>query len=234
MQFIRRVAGLLIRHPLTLYLAYVYKVLTAPNHVRLGHLATYHHCEFEEYVTLEDNVVIKNCKIGKFTYLGTRSFFSHTTIGRFCSITLDVKCGLGQHPTSRFVSTHPMFYNATLRPAQLTLADRSYFEDINPVTIGHDVWIGANAIIMDGVTIGDGSIIAAGCIVTKDVEPYSIVGGVPGRLIRKRFNDEQIAFLLDFKWWDKDFDWIRENWRSWLDIDTFMATHTTQEVNHEK
>lgn len=234
MYFLRRALGLITRHPFLTYLAYVYRALTAPNHLRLGHLATYRNCEFEEYVTLSDHVILKNCQIGRFTYIGPRSFFSHTTIGRFCSIALDVKCGLGNHPTAQFVSTHPMFYNATLRPAQVTFADRDYFQEVKPVTIGHDVWIGANTIIMDGITIGDGSIIASGCVVTKDVEPYSIVGGVPGRLIRKRLNDQQIAFLSNFRWWNRDVEWIKENWKLWLDIEAFMAMCTEQEVSREE
>ncbi len=69
------------------------------------------------------------------------------------------------------------------------------------ITIGHDVWIGGRAIIMSGITIGDGAIVAAGAVVTKDVEPYAIVGGSPAREIRKRFTDGQIAALREIAWW---------------------------------
>ena len=73
------------------------------------------------------------------------------------------------------------------------------------------MWIGNNAIIKYGIKIGDGAIIGSGAMVTKDVEPYSIVGGVPAKIIKYRFTQEQIEFLLNFKWWDKDLDWLKKN-----------------------
>ena len=74
--------------------------------------------------------------------------------------------------------------------------------------IGNDVWIGSHVLILDGVSVGDGAIIATGAVVTKDIEPYSIYGGVPARLIRYRFSQERINYLLNFSWWNKDEDWL--------------------------
>ena len=79
---------------------------------------------------------------------------------------------------------------------------RRHLGQAKPVVIGNDVWIGFEAVILAGVTIGDGAIIGARAVVTKDVPPYTIVGGVPARPIRKRFSDEDIAALLALKWWD--------------------------------
>ncbi len=79
------------------------------------------------------------------------------------------------------------------------------------INVGNDVWIGYNATIMAGVTIGDGAIIATNSTITKDVEPYTIVGGNPANLIKKRFNDEKISKLLALKWWDWDLDKITRN-----------------------
>lgn len=78
--------------------------------------------------------------------------------------------------------------------------EKKYF-----VEIGNDVWIGNNVLIMDGIRIGDGAILAAGSVIAKDVEPYTIVGGVPAKFIRKRFKDSEIDFLLDFKWWERNY-----------------------------
>lgn len=86
------------------------------------------------------------------------------------------------------------------------------FDESSPKNIiGNDVWIGARAMILSGVKIGDGAVIAAGAVVTKDVEPYTIVGGVPAKPIRKRFTDEQIDALIKLKWWDKDDVWMRDH-----------------------
>lgn len=79
------------------------------------------------------------------------------------------------------------------------------------VVIGSDVWIGARAAILEGVTIGDGAVVAAGAVATKDVPPYAIVGGVPAKIIKYRFDEETIKKLLELKWWDKDMDWIVEH-----------------------
>lgn len=87
----------------------------------------------------------------------------------------------------------------------------SPIRDNKPIKIGNDVWIGANVIILPGVVIGDGAVLAAGAVVTKDVEPYSVVGGVPAKLIKKRFSDEMIEKFLKIKWWDWTIEEIEEN-----------------------
>lgn len=220
MLLIRRIGQLVLENPINEYISYVKRVLTAPNHLRMGARTIHRQSTFEEYVTLSRDVRLHKCDVGKFTYIGPRSEFNNTQIGRYCSIAHDIKCGPGHHPLE-YVSTHPMFYSVSLRPAQITLVDEDKFDDLMPVTIGNDVWIGANVVIMNGVTIGDGSVIAAGCIVTKDVEPYSIVGGVPGKQIRKRFSEDEIEFLAQFKWWDRDLAWLRENSDLFEDITTF-------------
>lgn len=92
----------------------------------------------------------------------------------------------------------------------------------HPIQIGNDVWIGSNALIKSDVTIGDGAVVAAGAVVTENVEPYVIVGGVPAKLIRYRFTTEQIEALLRIKWWDRDDSWFQENRKYFTDVAGFI------------
>ena len=178
------------------------------------------------------NSSLVSSAIGYGSYLAEGAMLAKTKIGRYCSIGPNVKCIFGKHPASTFVSTHPTFF-AIKTPIGFTYSDAQNFEEFAEphsngysITIGNDVWIGANVSLMDGVTIGDGAIVAANALVIKDVEPYSIVGGVPAKVIKRRFSDEQIAFLLAFKWWDKEAAWIKENAKKFRNIDIFMEQLT--------
>ena len=167
------------------------------------------------------SVFIENSNINDYTYISAGCVISEATIGKFCSIGPNVRIAPGKHPTHTFVSTHPAIYS---NPACCikNFSDKDYHSPYRNVEIGNDVWICANAIITDGIKIGDGAIIAANSVVSKNVEPYTIVGGVPAKFIRKRFTDEQINFLLKFKWWENDFDWIEKNAHLFRNIDFFI------------
>ncbi|MBI5324137.1 MAG: CatB-related O-acetyltransferase [Ignavibacteriae bacterium] len=152
-----------------------------------------------------------------------------TNIGRFCAIGENVRTHLGLHPSKEWVSVHPAFFSNqaqagfTFTTANL-FDEHKYIDDDKKfvVEIGNDVWIANNVIIMDGVKIGDGAVIGAGSIVTKDVEPYSVVGGVPAKIISKRFSDEQIEKLLKIKWWNWDYEKIKENSDLFSNIEKFL------------
>lgn len=159
--------------------------------------------------------------IGDYTYVAEKAVICNATIGKFCSIGPAVRIGLGRHPASKFVSTHPAFFS-TRKQAGISFVEEDVYEESLPIFIGNDVWIGANAMIMDGISIADGAIVAAGAVVTKDVLPYTIVGGMPAKLISKRFNEQQINHLLNIKWWEKDIEWIKENSQLMQDIDKFV------------
>jgi len=144
-------------------------------------------------------------------------------IGKFCSIAQDVSIGLGKHPLNDFVSTHPSFYSVH-KQCGFSFSDTQYFDEMGNVTIGNDVWIGANSIILDDVIIGNGAVIAANSVVTKDVRAYAIVGGTPAKIIKYRFSEEDIVFLEKFKWWDKDHSWLQENFKLMHNISSFKKT----------
>jgi acetyltransferase-like isoleucine patch superfamily enzyme len=122
---------------------------------------------------------------------------------------------IGAHPTSGFVSIHPAFYS-TRRQAGFTFVSRNLypeygerrFKDDFFFEIGSDVWIGQGARLMQGIRIGHGAVVAAGSVVTKDVPPYAIVGGVPARTLRQRFSEAVIQRLLEISWWELDFNEI--------------------------
>jgi len=156
--------------------------------------------KFGEYVRLGKNTRISKSSLGKCTYVAGAEI-RNADVGSFCSIGREVLVGgLGKHPV-QWLSTHPAFYSPLMQSG-VTFVTESKFDELVRTEIGNDVWIGARAIVLDGVRIGDGAIVAAGAVVAKDVAPYSIVGGVPAKEIRKRFDEKKIDLLLTWKWWE--------------------------------
>lgn len=152
---------------------------------------------------------ITNSKMGRYCY-AVDAEIRNAELGNFCSIAPGVRIGgLGTHPLN-FISTHPAFYS-TRGQAGASFAAKTVFpEESKRVTIHNDVWIGAHVLILDGVSIGNGAVIAAGAVVVKNVPPYAIVGGVPARLIRYRFTNEIMAVLEDLAWWDLPDEKLRD------------------------
>lgn len=182
--------------------------------------------------TFDRRSSIFNSYLGFGSYLGTNTEILNSKIGKYTSIGPNVKCVFGKHPSSTFVSTHPAFFS-TRKQAGFSYVTQQKFEEFAKprdkegkysILIGNDVWVGANVTILDGVSIGDGAIIASNALVNRDIAPYTIVGGVPAKEIKKRFSDEEIKFLLDLKWWEKSKDWITENAHLFSDITVFRKT----------
>jgi acetyltransferase-like isoleucine patch superfamily enzyme len=151
-------------------------------------------------ITVSDNHVFNT----KIHYEDLTKDFAKLKIGKFCSIANGVSFYLG--------GNHNMKRMSTWLPLDLMKTDTT--KDLltnGDIIIENDVWIATNVMIMSGVKIGSGSVIGAGAVVSKDVEPYSVVVGNPAKEVKKRFNIDQIEFLMKTKWWDWDYNFIKEN-----------------------
>lgn len=159
--------------------------------------------------------------MGYGSYIGWDCDLSaRARIGRFTCVAPFTQMNEGRHPyTEPFVTAHPAFYSLRKQNG-MTFAKRQMFEEVvytdeeskYSVEIGSDCWIGQGAMIVGGVRIGDGGIVLARAVVTKDVPPYAIVGGVPAKIISYRYDKDTVDLLLRYKWWDKDIEWFQKNW----------------------
>jgi acetyltransferase-like isoleucine patch superfamily enzyme len=150
-------------------------------------------------------------------------------IGRYSSIAPFVQCIMGRHPIySPFVSTSPAFYSLLKQNGGTFVTKQKYEEIIfadnenkYSIIIGNDCWIGYGASIINGIKIGDGAVVLAHAVVTKDVMPYAIVGGVPAHILKYRYEQDEIDLLLKFKWWNKDITWIKNHIELFSDMEKF-------------
>ena len=178
---------------------------------------------FGEYVTVLDGVGLDNVHIDNFSYVSYHSRVINATMGKFCSVGAHVQIGLAPHPSRNFVSTYPAFYSNRNSGCALNFRGDSIFDDSVPKTrVGSDVWIGSEAMIPGGITIGNGAIVAARSVVVKDVAPYTIVGGNPAKPIRLRFTEEQVAMLMASEWWEWPLEKIRQCVNDFGDIAQFF------------
>lgn len=163
---------------------------------------------------IADAVLHHNCSVNAFSYLCSGNIYN-TDIGRYCSIARDVNIGQENYPMDWISTSLIQYQNLSWGDtSQFLFSDELSRDDLSEMrkcsvnsikkpqtVIGNDVWVGHKVIIMPGVKIGDGAIIGAGSVATKDVPPYAIVAGVPAKVIRKRFDDQIINQLLELQWW---------------------------------
>jgi acetyltransferase-like isoleucine patch superfamily enzyme len=159
------------------------------------------HCNKHKTARVCPGAELTNVIVGRYTYLGSRSYVVNTQIGAFCSIADQVTIGGAEHPT-HFISTSPVFLKGN-NVLKKNFSEHSFVSS-NPTIIENDVWIGRNATIKAGVRVSTGAVIGSNSMVTKDVGPYEIWAGNPACLIRKRFDDDMIDKLLNLKWWEYD------------------------------
>lgn len=190
------------------------------------------HSVFEGGNRISSRTNILSCFIGFGSYIGNSSNLDKCHVGKYCSIGSRVYIVRGIHPLN-FVSTHPAFYSVK-KQSGFTYITQQIFDEVKKnifkgkytTKIGSDVWIGSDVRIMEGVEIGDGAVIAIGAVVVKDVPPYAIVGGVPGKVIKYRFDSKTIRKLLQLQWWNKDENWIKKNVNSFLSPDILFDAVT--------
>jgi len=175
-----------------------------------------------QYTEIYGETSLVHSSLGDFSYVCERCSIIYATIGKFVSIASCVRINPGSHPMDR-----PSQHHFTYRSRKYGFSDyddEAFFEwrSLQKVDIGHDVWIGHNSTIMPGVSIGNGAVVGAGAVVTKDVQPYAIVAGVPARTIRYRFNRHIADVLQDIAWWDWSFAQIKERFRDFHDLRHFI------------
>lgn len=157
---------------------------------------------------INSGATIVNCTIGRYTYTCYDDEIVNCEIGQFCSISDEVIIGGAEHPID-WVSTSPVFQDLKHSGPKKRFAKHT-FEGMPKTIIGNDVWIGKRAIIKAGIKIGDGAVIGAGAVVTKDVPPYAVVAGIPAKVIKYRFDEETINQLLNSKWWNLSDDELQK------------------------
>jgi len=161
------------------------------------------------YTEVSDRCRIDEVEIGDYSYIMQDGAVWCATIGKFVNIAAAVRINATNHPTWRATLHHFTYRAADYWPDADMETDFFTWRRDNRVVIGHDVWIGHGATILPGVTVGNGAVIGAGAVVSKDVAPYTIVGGVPAKLIRERFTAEVGARMDKLAWWDWDHDRLR-------------------------
>lgn len=164
---------------------------------------------FGAYCEIGARTRVAECTVGDYSYISNDSDFIYTTLGRFCSIAAQVRCNPGNHPIERVAMNHFTYRSSAYGMGEDELG---FFDRRRAawVTLGNDVWVGHGAVILPGVSIGDGAVVGAGAVVSRDVPPFAVAIGVPARIHRLRFAPETVASLQRIAWWNWSHAALRE------------------------
>jgi phosphonate metabolism protein (transferase hexapeptide repeat family) len=193
-------------------------------------------CTLGRYTDIGARTILLETEVGDYSYIVNDSNVAYTKIGKFCSIAAMTRINPGNHPMHRASHAHFTYRASSYFSGEADDADFFEWRRAHRVVIGHDVWIGHGAIVLPGRSVGDGAVIAAGSIVTKDVTPYTIVAGNPARPIRQRFPTPIAARMEKLEWWH----WSHERLRLALPdfrrlsaeefLDRYETAHSSPEV----
>jgi phosphonate metabolism protein (transferase hexapeptide repeat family) len=179
------------------------------------------------YTEVGARTSVVESELGDYSYVVNDAQIIYTRIGKFCSIAAMTRINPGNHPMSRATQAHFTYRASAYFEGEEDDAEFFDWRRSQPVTIGHDVWIGHGAVILPDRTIGVGAVVAAGAIVTKDVAPYTIAAGNPARPIRRRFDEATAQRLVALGWWDWHHERLKVALKDFrqLSVDAFLDKH---------
>lgn len=183
-------------------------------------------CVLGPYTELGDHCVLEETVLGDYSYCFGYNDIIYSEIGKFASLATGVRINPVQHPAHIRTASHHFTYRGAhygFGPDDDSLIE---WRRQNRVTVGHDVWMGHNVVVMGGVTVGNGAVIAASAVVTHDVQPYEIVGGVPARHIGWRYEPELIAAMERIQWWNWSHQELAERVRDFDDVNEFCRKYS--------
>lgn len=194
----------------------------------VGDFSRVTHSRLKGFNRIDRNCLVYHSEFERFSYLGSASVIMHSKIGKFCSLSWGITIGPANHDYE-YLSTHDFLYNDFygLKP----LSEKPVYDRFQKITqVGNDVWVGTNVTILNGVKIGDGAVIGANSIVTKDVPPYAIVAGNPGKVVKFRFEEKYIRELLAVQWWDMPEEKIKTHFELFTSKDIALVIDKLKKI----